>query len=388
MAARLASHPPAGSPRIVVVGGGIAALEYVLAIRALAGEAAELTLVAPEVFFTLRPWAVARPFAPGRLGRLPLDRFMSENGGRAHYATAVRIDAPARVVVCSDGRRLSYDELVLAPGARRRAPYVHGLTFGMTGDRDALEGFLADLEQGHGDALAFVVPTGCTWPLPLYELALMTAERLRRTGRPPPALHLVTPERAPLDLFGPEASAAVVDLLKAAAVSLHTDTAATIEQPGVVGLAAGQELAVTHVVALPRLSGPRLSGLPHDPRGFLEVTRYGRLAAHPRIHAIGDAVSGTVKQGGLAAGQADEAAADIAGSLGFDVAEDHEPGALHARLLTGRGAVILEEGRPVWCPDANRPAPAWAATKVAARHLSRYLERSDLIELPVSGAVG
>lgn len=79
---------------VVVVGGGIAALECVLALHDLAADRLDVCLVAPDVFFTLPPMAVARPFSRGTTGRLPLDRFMNEHGGRLHTATATRVDAP------------------------------------------------------------------------------------------------------------------------------------------------------------------------------------------------------------------------------------------------------------------------------------------------------
>ena len=56
------------------------------------------------------------------------------------------------------------------------------------------------------------MPAGSTWPLPLYELALMLAERAYEMGAEV-ELHLVTPEAAPLEIFGAEASREVAALL-------------------------------------------------------------------------------------------------------------------------------------------------------------------------------
>ena len=72
--------------------------------------------------------------------------------------------------------------------------------------------------------VAFVVPAGSSWPLPLYELALMLAERAYSMCVDL-ELHFVTPEAAPLALFGPEASREVAGLLTEAEIALHTGVA-------------------------------------------------------------------------------------------------------------------------------------------------------------------
>ena len=51
------------------------------------------------------------------------------------------------------------------------------MTFGGGADPVDLNGILADLDQGYSSSVAFVVPKGASWPLPLYELALMTPRR-------------------------------------------------------------------------------------------------------------------------------------------------------------------------------------------------------------------
>ena len=54
-----------GEPRnVVVAGGGVAALETCLALRALAGEGVQLTLVAPDRPFSYRPAGMADPLDP------------------------------------------------------------------------------------------------------------------------------------------------------------------------------------------------------------------------------------------------------------------------------------------------------------------------------------
>lgn len=369
--------------RVMVVGGGIAALEFVLALHDLAAERVALCLVAPDVHFTLPAITVARPFARGTAGELPLDRFMAEHGGRLHDAAVVRIDATRRAILCDDGAWEPYDALVLAPGARPQPAYAHALTFGLTQDRDALENVLAELEEGYSTSAAFVVPSGTTWALPAYELALMTAERLRSRERAAVRLHLVTPERTPLEAFGAPASSGVAALLDAAGVLLHCGVEARIGHEGVVDVDADTRLHVDHIVALPALVGPHLRGIPRDAAGFIPADLHGRVPGHPGVHAIGDATVGAIKQGGIGSQQADFVAADIAATLGVAAWPVREEPILRGRLLTGRGDRFLQAGEPMGDSDApDRPA-WWPASKVVARYLGPYLERSALVELPV-----
>ena len=97
---------------------------------------------------------------------------------------------------------LEYDALLVAVGARADIAVPGALTF--TGPRDvgALRHLLESLVTRRVRAVAFAVPAAVTWSLPLYELALMTAEHLRTAGVDDARLVLVTPERNPLEVFG------------------------------------------------------------------------------------------------------------------------------------------------------------------------------------------
>ena len=55
--------------RVLVAGAGVAGLEAVLALQALAGDRVEIELLAPERHFTYRPLAVAEPFRAGSVQR-------------------------------------------------------------------------------------------------------------------------------------------------------------------------------------------------------------------------------------------------------------------------------------------------------------------------------
>lgn len=80
------------------------------------------------------------------------------------------------------------------------------------------QGVLQDIEGGYSGSIAFILPVGPVWPLPIYELALMTAERARSIGIDGLEGSLITPETRPLAIFGEKATVAVGE---AAGIALY-----------------------------------------------------------------------------------------------------------------------------------------------------------------------
>jgi sulfide:quinone oxidoreductase len=97
------------------------------------------------------------------------------------------------------------------------------------------------------------------------------------------------------------------------------------------------------------------------------------------VWAAGDAIAFPVKQGGLAAQQADAVAEEIAARAGADVRPQPFRPVLRGVLLTGRGqawmrnAVAGGDGEG----EAQRRALFWPPTKIAGRYLSPYLTARD-----------
>ena len=91
-------------------------------------------------------------------------------------------------------------------------------------DQERLHGLVQDVEGGYVHRIAFVLPEGKTWPLPLYELALMLAERAFQMWANVD-LHLVTPDpRAARAASARTASRAVNALLELAKITVHTSS--------------------------------------------------------------------------------------------------------------------------------------------------------------------
>jgi sulfide:quinone oxidoreductase len=279
------------------------------------------------------------------------------------------VDPDGQVAHTVDGASLEYDALLLAVGARTEVPYEHVTVFDDAHADDTYRGIVQDVEEGYTRSVALLVPDGPAWPLPVYELALMTA----RAGGVE-SVHLVTPERAPLALFGPKAGEAVHTLLGAAGIEVHLEVAADVADRGrCVRLATG-DLVVDRVVTLPRLAGPRLGGLPSDEAGFLPVDDHARVRGVEHVYAAGDGADYLVKQGGIATQMAGAAAHHIAWSAGAPVDPEPFQPVLRGRLMTGNGDAFLRKDARGHS-DASAEALWWPPAKVNGRYLAPWLAR-------------
>jgi sulfide:quinone oxidoreductase len=352
---------------IVIAGGGVAGLEALLALRAWARNDARLTLIAPDPEFSYRPLAVAEPFALGHAHRVPLSQFAADTDAELIVDAVVGVDDAARELRLRDGGALPFEALIVAPGGRAVAGVKGATTWWPGGDADTYGGLLRDIDEGYAKRIAIVIPPGAAWPLPAYELALMTAGEARAMGQSDVEVTVVTPEREPLTLFGEAATAALADELRSAGVVLRTGAVAQAASGGGIELApTGERLDVQRVLAIPRIVGPALDGLPCDEEGFVLVGDDGRVQGAERTWAAGDGIVSPVKFGGLATHQARVAAAGVARLAGVTVPDPGEP-VLHGRLLTGRGSRRLRgrgdaEGAPLWWPQgkiAGEFLPPW-----------------------------
>jgi len=358
---------PSEPLNIVVVGGGVAAAECVLALRELAGERVALALVAPEPDFVLRPLRTAEPFSTGHVVRHPVSELAEAVDARL-LVDAVTAVAPERHAVrLRSGETVDYDALVLAVGARHRTEFARAITFSGDQRSTVYNGLLADLEERWTSSVAFVVPTGTTWPLPLYELALQTARQTRAMGVSDVAFDLYTPEPAPLAVFGEASSAVVGRLLEEYGVAFRGATAVRVDDEGHLA-ADGGRLRAQRIVALPTLQGPALAGVPADGEGFLIVDDHGRVAGTDDVYAAGDGTTVPIKQGGVATQLADTIAEHLAQRAGAAVHPRPFRAEMRGRLLVGGGVQPLP-------PLGDGPAfePLDSAVKVEGRHLSGWL---------------
>jgi sulfide:quinone oxidoreductase len=356
--------------RILIAGGGVAAVEAIAALRALAGPLPHITLLAPETKMTQRPASVAAPFGFGAPGPLPLDEIARRAPFELRVGSLAEVDPGTYTVRTDWNETIPYDTLIVAVGARPSAAVEGAITF--TGPAEAAK--VAEAVE-EADRIAFVQPSASGWSLPVYELAIMAAVQ-----RPAASITVVTAETAPLWVFGEQAGAAVRKLLADRRISLRTATRAVAARAGRLELGGGDSIPADAVVALPRLTGPAIDGLPHDSDGFIPVDAHGAVRGLASVFAAGDATAFPLKQGGLAAQQADAVAEAIAARLGAPVVAEPFRPVLRGLLLTGGAPLYLRaelggEGMARRLPvtAVSQRALWWPPTKVAGRYLAPLL---------------
>ncbi|MBN1529401.1 MAG: NAD(P)/FAD-dependent oxidoreductase [Thermoleophilaceae bacterium] len=362
--------------KVTIVGAGVAGLEALLALRKLAPGAAQVELIADSPQFVYSPLAVAEPFGLGTAHKFELTRIAREQGARLHVTGVARLEPGERRIITWDGRALGYDILLFAIGARAVNAIPGTITVKGPAYTSRFRTLLRELDRHRTHRIAFAVPVGSSWPLPLYELALMTAAHIAERGLRKTTLQLVTHESEPLELFGPKASAAVRELLDERGVELITSRAPVEAHKGELITAPGGALAADRVVSLPRLVGPSVQGLPGDGDGFIPVDLHARVEGLEHVYAAGDATTNPIKQGGVAAQQADAAAEAIAAELGVIEAPHPFRPVLRGLLLTGgtpryfRSEVAGGRGDDL---EVSESALWWPPGKIAGRHLAPYL---------------
>ena len=361
-------------PHVVIAGGGIGALEGLLALQELAGERLRITVLTAARHLTYRALTVVEPFGGDPAPRFDWEHITRDRGARwiPDLLTGVRLDQ--RELLTRDGPPVRFDALLLALGARPRTAVPGAMPFAGPRDVAAVRDAIDGLPSGERRRVAFVAGAGIAWTLPLYELALLTAEQGRRRGLDLD-IELVTRESAPLDLFGAEASAAVAERLGDAGIRVRAGTFAQEYDDGKLWLELEGAIDVDLAIALPRLEGPGVAGLPVIEGGFMPVDAYGRVPGADRVWAVGDMTSRPLKHGGLTAQQADVAAADIAALVaGASAPVDPYRPQLHGLLLTGSEPLFLHR-RPgdAGVSHASPEHLWWPAHKVVGRHLAPYL---------------
>ena len=361
---------------VAICGGGAAAIESLLALRALLGLALHIDLIAPNRRFVYEPLAVAEPFGMVQARRFDLAELAAEYRAQLHITSLDTVEAQHKRITLSGGVKLAYDALIVAVGARPCAWLPGALRFAGAADVSSFRELLAHLESDGVSRLAFTAPAGLGWTLPIYELALMTAAWVADRHLTGIELTIVTPEKEPLAVFGSTASRALRDVLGDRGIRLHADSIAKTVLPGALRLAAGDTIEVDQVVALPELKGPCVPGLPTDDDGFIEIDNYARVIGLDDVYAAGDATAFPIKQGGIATQQADTAVETIAARLGAGVKPSALRPVLRGALLTGIAPTYVRATSSDQLAGAGELAADplwWPPTKIAGRYLGPYL---------------
>jgi sulfide:quinone oxidoreductase len=364
--------------KVVIAGGGVAGLEAVLALSELAGELVDVELVSPNDEFVYRPMLVTEPFGVADALRIELERVVADAGAHHTKDTLISVDPGRHSVTTGSDTTLDYDALLIALGASPVEAVPGALTFSAEAERRRFAELLGTLGHQKMRRLAFVVPEGGSWSIAAYELALLTAAECEARRLLGVEITVVTHEAAPLDLFGPAASRLIATRLDEAGIGLRLSSVVRDFDAGELHTAAGETLPTDAAVALPALQVRPLPGLPQRQNGFVPTDTAMHVAGLEDVWAAGDATWFPIKQGGLAAQQADAAARSIAARAGAHVPIEVFQPVLRGVLITGgvpdflrsaradRGAAVAAAGHELWSPP----------TKIAAKYLGPYIARA------------
>src|SRR5215213_9986461 len=118
-AARSRRREPVGmSGHVVIAGGGVGALEGLLAVQSLAGDTVEISVLTASRHLTYRALSVAEPFGGDPAPRYDWERIAHDRGVRWIPDVVEGVRPGQRELDTRDGPPVPYDALMLALGAR------------------------------------------------------------------------------------------------------------------------------------------------------------------------------------------------------------------------------------------------------------------------------
>jgi sulfide:quinone oxidoreductase len=378
--------PSPDAAQVLIAGGGFGAVETMLALRALAGERVRVTLVSASPMLAYKPAATTESFDETPPRTYDLQAIAADAGASFRLDRLEAVASHDHSVRLESFAFLDYDALVLAVGARPTRSIPGALTFRDQREVQHIRHLAGELRAGKLHRIVFAVPQGCSWPLPLYELALLTATHLQKHGASGEVV-LVSPETMPLQVFGVQASQLVADLLAELGVRFIGESDPQhVERDGALSLGSGESLDADCVVAVPELRGPRITGVPTDACGFVTTDALGRVIGLADVYAAGDMTSFPIKQGGLAAQQADLIAERIASDHGATVKESRVQHVLRAQMVGGAHPIFLRTvldafGQPTSASlqheSSEEGKSSTAPVKVFGRYLTPYLHTRE-----------
>jgi sulfide:quinone oxidoreductase len=347
-----------------------------LAIHDLAGGRVDMTLVAPDPDFVYKPLIVEEPFSSQPAEQHALAPIAEQLEAQFIQQPITAVLPEAHKVELADGSSLDYDKLILCIGARPRPAFADAVSLRTDGTVIPIDSLLRETESSESGVIAFVIPPGKTWPLPVYELALMAQRRVRELGLHRVECLVVTPEESPLIAFGRAASDAVSSLLAARGIKVRSAVRVKEAASGHLLLVPEDErIEIGQMVALPVLEGPNLTGVPSDAEGFIPIDDHARVRGVEDIYAAGDGTNFPIKHGGIGTEEADAAAEHISASLGAEIDPQPFRPVIRGKLLTGDESLNMQYdvtgrgGEGTASPDYLW----WPPRKVAGRFLSAWL---------------
>ncbi|MCL4286305.1 MAG: FAD-dependent oxidoreductase [Thermoleophilia bacterium] len=326
-------------PKVLVLGGGFAALETAFLLRMRHRDDLDIRVVAADDRFLFRPNSIYVPFGadPGSL-LVDLNEPMRRRDIDFERGRVVEVDPDGRLVTLDDGERFGYDKLVIATGADTSPDEIPGLaahaatiwtTDSMLDVRRRFESVRDRVRAGERRRVLFLVPPNNKCSGPLYEIALMFETWLRRNdARDRVDITWSTYEHGYIQAFGPRLHEHVAEEFAGRGIDGHVEEAAVEVGAGEVRYADGSARGFDELIAFPPyVAAVRYPALDSDERGFVATDPGTRLAAgHDDVYVPGDAGDFPIKQAFLAFLQADAVANHIdAGLRGRDFDQPFDP---------------------------------------------------------------
>ena len=311
-------------PRVVVLGGGFAALETAFLLRMRLKREVDLTLVSDSDSFVFRPNTIYVPFGADPASLLVgLKKPLARRDISFVPGSVTGVEPEAKRVGLAGGDSLGYDRLVIATGADTAAEEIPGLSEhaatvwtaeGMLGVRERFERIRERARAGEEQRVLFVVPPNNKCAGPLYEIVMMLETWLRReNAREKVSIEWSTFEGSYIQAFGPRLHDMVVEEFGERGIEGHTAELVREVGPEAVLYEDGSSRPYDELIAFPPyVSAVRYDSLASDDRGFVTTEAETRqVPGHPDIYVPGDAGDFPVKQAFLAFLQADTVAAHI-----------------------------------------------------------------------------
>ena len=379
------------SPRVVVLGAGVAGLEATLALEARLSGRVDLEVVYEHDEFVLRPNLVYVPFGADRTAsRLWVSDTLGRKAIASRQGRVDGVDADIGRVHLADGRQLPYEHLVIATGAAPWMQAVPGLRehsasiWGpaeMSALRERFMHLRGRAREGSRQRAVFVVPRHNQWSLPLYEMALMFDTWLRRERvRDQVQIGFLTYEASFVEAAGPRMHEVIAREFAERNIDAHASERLVEARAHEASFAEGRVERFDLLVTVPpHQAGTRYDGLPADEHGFLHVDGATRqVVGHPEIYAPGGAGDFPLKDDYLALLQADAAADHLAAAVsGRDFKRPFEPVSVQIIEMLDKAAFAQVPLEVTGDPDhpVRLRAAAAAEYKVGVSPLWRAAKR-------------
>jgi NADH dehydrogenase len=302
------------SPHVVVVGAGFAGLYLA---RELRHAVVRVTVIDRTNHHLFQPmlYQVATAALSGPDISYPVRSVLRhQRNTEVVLGDAIGVELPLRTVALSDGTRVSYDYLVLAPGARHSYfghPEWEAIAPGLKNLEDAGEvrrRLLLAFERAEREPdpvvrqrhLTFVVigggPTGVEVAGAIAEVARFALRRdFRRIDPRDASILLLEGGQRLLASYPPRLSDRAKQYLRKLGVEVRTECLVTALEPGVVHAAGWRIPTDTVIWAAGNQASPllRTLGVPLDAQGRVTVEPDCSLAGHREVFVLGDAAAFT-----------------------------------------------------------------------------------------------